>query len=146
MRPLVRLGIALLCAGFVYHGLASVRLYARFFARPRAITGSSAADEYLAPAHVSDGRALREALREAGSRASDDVAVLADPGISRQDIYQVYYAASYALYPQRVWLASSEDDVVKRQARFVLALGGKPALLDGASRSVSTNLTLIDLQ
>lgn len=114
MNMLGGIGVSLLFVGFVYSGAATVRLYGRVFTSPEAKGASNAIDGYLAPVNLSSAEQLRRAMKDAKSESHDDVVLFsAAAPLSRQDLYQVYYSTSYALYPQRVWLATCVAEVRK---------------------------------
>src|SRR5688572_4726241 len=97
----------MLCAGFLYAGVATARLYGQVFA-PAQHRQASALDAYFAPMQVR-AAALRDAVLAEKWPADANVLLVADGSLERQTTYQTYYSTSYVLYPRRVWLVSACD-------------------------------------
>jgi hypothetical protein len=147
VNALGRISLGLLLAGFVYSGVATARLYGNVFTQPAAKGATNAIDDYLAPVNLASADALRRAMKDAKSQVDDDVVLFAaNSPLSRQDLYQVYYSTSYALYPQRVWLATCEAEVMKYRPRFVLVIGSQRPALGVAAASLSSNLNLVEIR
>ncbi len=108
---------AMLAAGFVYSGVATVR-GARDLFRVPAVSGDSfSIDAYLAPANLSSGAELRRAARCLGP-ISGEIVLLADvPALSPHDLQQISYAAGYLLYPYRVRVTET-DPMTKNVIRL----------------------------
>ena len=140
---------AMLCAGVLYAGVASIRLYGQVFAGPQA-RDESAVDAYLAPMHVKSAAALRDAVLAANWPADANVLVVADQSLDRQTIYQTYYSTSYVLYPRRVWLVSACDaetmaaSIARYDARYVVAIGRPPVFPHAQRRNVSDMFSLVE--
>lgn len=152
----------LLAVGFVYAGAATARRQLDMVRSPALRTASASIDAQLAPARIASAGALRHAVAEAGWLPGEDVVVLARASaMPRGELYQVFYATGYLLYPSRVWVAawcderatpvqcrtleaqSPESIAARYRARRYLAIGGGPfsggrsARLSGISEMVS---------
>ncbi len=143
-------GIAMLCGGVLYAGVATVRLYGKVFARPQD-RNASALDAYLLPMQIGSAAALRDGVLAAEWPVDANVVVVADQTLDRQTIYQTYYSTSYVLYPRQVWLASSCDpvtidaDVARHDARYVVSIGRTSVFPHAQRRRMSGMFTLVEL-
>jgi hypothetical protein len=107
---------------------------------------SSSIDASFAPARLASAKELQAAvLRARWPLDADVVLVSVDSGLSRQDLYQVYYSASYALYPRRVWLANGPGDIARRNAHHVLLLGSDGSFPAAHRFQLSPVLSLVQL-
>lgn len=144
-------GTAMLCAGVLYAGVATVRLYGQVFTGPHD-RGTSALDAHFATLHVKSAASLRDAVRAAKWPADADVVVVAERSLARQIIYPTYYSTSYVLYPRRVWLVSSCDPatidatIARHGARHVVSLGRTTFLPHGEHLKISDMFTLVELR
>jgi len=144
-------GTAMLCAGVLYAGMATVRLYGQVFTGPQE-RGASALDAYFAPMHVRSTAALRDAVLAAKWPVDADVLVVADRSFDRQTIYQTYYSTSYVLYPRRVWLVSSCDPatidaaIVRHDAGHVVSIGRTTVLPHAERLRISDMFTLVEFR
>ena len=99
--------LTLLCAGFAYASVSSVRGYRRLFAEPGATGPSASIDALMRPLQIENMDVLRFAVVRAGwRRDSDIVLVAAVSSMTPAAATQAHFVAGYALYPRRVWLAS----------------------------------------
>jgi hypothetical protein len=137
-RGLVAAGWLVLCAGFLYSGFATLRLYGQVL-QESVVTGPfGTIDGFLKPVNLSSGSQLRLAVERAGWPSDADVVLRApDEVLSRQDLYQVYYSTSYLLYPRRVWLDSPSasdgptgrhESGSRRGSRYVVLIGSTNSL------------------
>jgi hypothetical protein len=95
---------AVLMAGFLYAAPATALRYAALVTSDFVAHDASSIDTFLGPAQITSAQ-LRGAAKIAGWREGDEVVVVADRAISREQLYQVYYSAGYVLYPIKVRLA-----------------------------------------
>lgn len=142
--PLRRMLVVLLAVGFAYAGAATARRYVEIYRSSTARGASSSIDTHLAPARIAGAAALRNAVAEAGWLPGEEVVVLARASaVTRGELYQVFYAAGYLLYPSRVRVGAWCDiaatkaqcatletqtpqaTVARYGARRVLVLGGE---------------------
>lgn len=164
-RLAVLSAVIMLAVGFVYSGIASIGLYRRLLGRPGVAGVSSTVDAYLAPAGVSSAQELQQAVQIAKWSSDSDVVFLAEASaLSRQDLYQVYYSTSYALYPRRVWLASwcdsaasaaqcettnaratAESAIARHGARHVVMIGRRNSFPHARRQPVSGMVSLLEL-
>ena len=102
-RPIRLALVVLLALGFVYTGAATARRYVDIYRYSTPRSASSSIDAHLAPARIAGADALRRAVADAGWRPGEEVIVLARASaVTRGDLYQVFYATAYLLYPLRV--------------------------------------------
>ena len=155
----------MLVVGYVYSGIASIGLYRRLFARPIVVGASGPVDAYLAPVGLSSVQQLQHAVQRANWSSGSDVVFLAEASVlSRQDLYQVDYTTSYALYPTRVWLASWCDSaasaaqceitnarptagsaIAEHSARHVVLIGRSDAFPHARRQPISDIVSLLEL-
>jgi len=97
-----------LAAGFVYSGIASMRLYAGLFARPASTGAAASIDEQVASLKLSAAE-IRAAVQRAAWPADADVSLTVGQrdGGGALNATQLHYALSYLLYPKRIWLTSA---------------------------------------
>ena len=150
-RAATIVGTAMLCAGVMYAGVATVRLYAKVFARPQDRT-ASALDAYFSPMEVRSAAGLRDAVLAAKWPVDANVLLVADRSLDRQTIYQTYYSTSYVLYPRRVWLVSECDPatidaaVARHDARYVVSIGRTTVFPHAQRRRISDMFALVDFR
>jgi hypothetical protein len=154
--------LILLCAGFTYAGVASVRGYRRLFAEPRAIGPSASIDALMRPLQIESMNVLRSAVIRTGwRRDSDIVLVAAVSSMTPTAMTQAHLVAGYALYPRRVWLASWCDSVPascavgtisdpfamlsKHETGQVMLAARRNPFPDNRSRRVSGLLSLVQV-
>lgn len=156
--------IAGLACGFVYAGAATARRYRDVYRVPAARSTSASIDVHLAPAHIAGGDVLRRAVIDAGWRPDEDVVVLARASaVTRGELYQVFYATGYLLYPSRVTVAawcdelaseercqtveglSLEAAVARQRARRILFVGGENPFPFAPSARISDMAVLVSL-
>ena len=164
-RRAARLALmALVAGGFVYAGAATARRYCDIYRTPVERSTSASIDAHLAPAHIARADVLRHAVVEAGWPPGEDVVVLARASaFTRGELFQVFYAAGYLLYPSRVSVAAwcdarasqarcqtldaqSLDAAVARQgARRILFIGGENPFPSARSARLSDMAALVSL-
>ena len=108
---------------------------------------------------------LQQAVQIARWSSDSDVVFLAEASaLSRQDLYQVYYSTSYALYPRRVWLAAwcdaeasasqcettnaratAESAIARHGARHVVIIGRRHSFPHARRHPVSGLVSLLEL-
>ena len=104
--------LILLCVGFAYAAVASVRGYQRLFAGPAPVGPSGTIDALARPLEIESLDVLRSAIVRTGwGRDNDIVLVAAASSMTPAAMTQAHYVAGYALYPRRVWLARWCDPV-----------------------------------
>lgn len=127
---MTKLVMAMLLAGFVYAGRATAVRYAEIFQNPVDARPSASIDVHLEPTGISGADQFRQEIAEAGWTTEEDVLVLAAASaITRQDLYQFYYAAGYLLHPARVWLAAWCDAAATAEQCATLAAEDPHAVL-----------------
>ena len=154
--------LILLCIGFAYAGVASVRGYRRLFAEPRAIGSSASIDALMKPLQIDSMHVLRSAVIRTGWRHdSDIVLVAAISSMTPAAMTQAQFVAAYALYPRRVWLAPWCDSVAetcaavkvsdpaamlsKHETTQVMLAAGKSPFPRNRGRRVSDLLSLVQV-
>lgn len=121
-RAVTKLIAALLLAGFVYAGRATAVRYVEIFQNPVDARPSASIDVHLEPTGIDGADQFRHEIAEAGWTTGEDVLVLAAASaITRQDLYQFYYAAGYLMHPARVWLAAWCDAAATAEQCTTLA-------------------------
>jgi len=146
----------LLCAGFAYSGLATVRLYTEVLQKPVVAGPFGTLDAFLKPVNLSRGDPLSAAVQHANWPADADVVVVADGHeLPRQELYQVYYSISYLLYPRRVWLASPCDasrtakrceDVSEQRSRYLVVIGRNHRSRFAWQRPITDKIALAEMR
>ena len=107
-RALALAVLVMLPVGFSYSGLATARLYRQLLLEPTGTGRNASIDANLDAVHVPGDEALRAAVAATRWPMDEDVAlVTTDSTLSRDQVVQLYFSASYLLYPRRVWLASA---------------------------------------
>jgi hypothetical protein len=120
----------MLLAGFAYSGVATVRLYRQLLLAPASAGTNASVDANLAIVHISSADELRARVAAARWPVNEDVAlVTAESTLSKDEVVQLYFSASYLLYPRRVWLPTASA-----RARHALVV------------SPSNTLSLLDIQ
>lgn len=161
-RSAAVLAAAMLSVGLAYSGIATIRL-SRGLTPPPTATLSASVDAYLAPIHL-DGDALRTAVFEAGWAGDQDILlVVAASAMSPQERLQVYYSASYLLYPARVWLsawcdpeatqmqcgaataAPPEEAASRHRSRYILLVGRANPFPTAPARQLTEMLRMVNL-
>ena len=158
--------ICLLIVGFLYSGLATVRLGRAWMSLSFGTEPNATIDANLAIAGFSSDL-LRQAVRDEGWAPTDDVVVLASSSdLSASELTQIHFSASYLLFPRRVWAATwcdsgadrnechrrdgaadAEAAVAARHATHVLLLGDVNPFPDSRStRRLSERARLVDLR
>jgi hypothetical protein len=156
--------IVLLAGGFVYAGAATARRYCDIFRTPVTRSASASIDAHLAPAHIAGAEVLRHAVAEAGWARGEDVVVLARASaFTRGELYQVFYATGYLLYPSRVSVAAWCDEratqercqtleaqtlesaVARQGARQIVFIGGENPFPSERSAPLSDMAALVSL-
>jgi hypothetical protein len=131
----------MLLLGFAYSGAMSVRAYLTVFSEPPVSGTDATVDKNLGVVDLASGDELRAAVTAADWNASEDVVVLASCSpLSRTELTQLYYSASYLLYPRRVWLTSAPP-----RTRHALVVGKLDPTGTSRSHPVSSLLRLVDL-
>ncbi|HUP40785.1 MAG TPA: hypothetical protein VM115_11740 [Vicinamibacterales bacterium] len=130
--------IVLLAGGFVYAGAATARRYRDIYRTPVPRSTSASIDAHLAPAHIAGADALRRAVIRAGWPPGEDVVVLARAStFTRAELYQVFHATGYLLYPRRVSVAAWCDErATPAQCQALDAQGVKSAIARHGARRV----------
>jgi hypothetical protein len=99
---------AMLAVGFAYSGVATMRLDRQLLSAPPSAGRNASVDANLAVVHMASGEELRAMVAAARWPFTDDVAlVTAGSALSKDEVVQLLYSASYLLYPRRVWLATA---------------------------------------
>jgi hypothetical protein len=159
-----RVALLLLAIGFAYAGAATARRYVEIYRSPKPRNPSASIDAHLAPARIASASALRRAVAEAGWLPGEDVVVLARASaVTRGELYQVFYATGYLLYPSRVRVAawcdaratpaqcetlearSAESAAARHRARRFLVIGGGNPFPSASLAPLSDTATLVSL-
>jgi hypothetical protein len=144
-----RLVMVMMLAGFVYAARATAVRYVEIFRSPFAPHPAASIDEFLEPAHTT-AAALRRGAACAGWRPEDAIVVVAaDPAISREDLYQVYYSAGYLLYPSTVRVSENPRNPGNPRNPMnpvgVLVFGGPNPFSGGEVEQLSETTALVTL-
>lgn len=162
---MTKIVVAMLLAGFVYAARATAVRYLKIVQNPVEATPSGSIDLHLQPTGIASADQFRKTIREEGWSSQRDVLVLAAAsGITRQDLYQFYYAAGYLLHPARVWLAtwcdaaataeqcrtlaaeSLEVVLARQRVRDVLVIGPDNPFPGSKFRPLSHKVMLVTLR
>jgi hypothetical protein len=156
--------IVLLAIGFAYAGAATLRRYVDIYRSPAPRNASASIDAHLAPSRIASAGALRHAVAEVGWLPGEDVVVLARASaVTRGELYQVFYATGYLLYPSHVWVGawcdaratqaqcetleaqSPESAAARFRARRMLVIGGENPFPSARSAPLSDRAALVNL-
>jgi hypothetical protein len=157
---------ATLVIGFMYSGVAVLRGYRELFRAAQASGPAATIDPYMAPMSLRSGQDLRDAVARAGWGPDEDVALVAEASaLSAEDMVQAHFAASYLLFPRRVWLApwcdrqasqtqcdalhASADPLAepsRHDARYAILVGRSNPFPHASGRQVSDMMRLVSLR
>jgi hypothetical protein len=164
-RALAATIVAMLVVGFFYSGTATIRFYRATFAQPAGRGSNATIDNGLRVVNL-NGKELRAAIERAGWLPDAAIVVLgAVSSVSAEDLTEVYYSASYLLYPRPVWLASWCDEeaapaecllrhalpdpmiaATGRHAHDVMVVGPSNPFVHASSEPLSNRLNLVELE